>query len=296
MLLFSSPFLFGFSFLADLKNEKGNELYKKGQVGKARTEYAGAMKSDPKSPEIAYNLGNALYKEGAFKESLGAYEKGAKTQKDPSFLSKAFYNLGNSLYRNQDPAKAIEFYKQALRLDPRDEDAKYNLELLLKKTPPKDQDKQKDQQKQDQQQQKNQDQKKQDQGGSSGSEGKDQDKKDSKDEKPSEGQKSGGEEQEQSEPDEKQGEEQKKNEEPQGQEEQKKPGQDQGQDMNGAQGEEKEKEPAAGADEAKPKTEADLRTEQILSALENQEQQVLKFQNNPDNPRMRGRQTAEKDW
>ena len=114
----------GFKFIADLKNEKGNDLYKKGQLGKAKTAYQGALKSDPQSPEIAYNLGNALYKESAFKESLAAYQKAAKTQKDTAFDSKAFYNLGGAYYRNQDLSKAIESYQQALRLNPRDEDTK----------------------------------------------------------------------------------------------------------------------------------------------------------------------------
>ena len=100
-------FLCGFSFLSEFKNEKGNGFYKKGQINKAKSEYLGAMKSDPKSPEIAYNLGNALYKEGSFKESLNAYQKAAKTQKDSNFKVKAFYNLGNNLYRNQDLPKAI---------------------------------------------------------------------------------------------------------------------------------------------------------------------------------------------
>ncbi len=278
-VFFAFIFFCGFSFLSDIKNEKGNEFYKKGQVGKAKSEYLGAMKSDPKSPEIAYNLGNALYKEGSFKESLSAYQKAVNTQKDADFQAKVFYNHGNSLYRNQDLPKAIESYKQALRLNPRDEDAKYNLELLLKQMPKnQDQkkDQQKEQQKQDQPKQNQDQQQKQNESGGSGDEGEKQN--------PSgEGQQQQG----------KIGEKQDSSGsgEQQDQKDQKEEAKD-----NQGQGNEPDKQYIPGPEQAKPKSDADIRAEQLLSALENQEQQVLKFQNKPDNPQTRGRRVAEKDW
>ena len=72
------PFLCGFSFLSALKNEEGNKLYKKGQVGKAKNAYLSAQKSQPNSPEIAFNLGNAYYKEESFQDSLNSYKAAAK--------------------------------------------------------------------------------------------------------------------------------------------------------------------------------------------------------------------------
>ena len=309
-LLIFLPFWLGFAFLSDLQNEKGNDLFKKGQVGKAKSQYQSAFKSDPKSPEIAYNLGNALYKESSFKDSLSAYEKAARVPKDAAFQSKAFYNLGNALYRNQDLPKAIEFYKQALRLNPRDEDAKYNLELLLKQSPPKDQDKkqdkqdQKDQkQKQDKDQQQNKKDQKDDKGGSGGQGSKDQESKGG-------GEGESGEKKEQKDQGEPEkgefGNEEKKEEqkEPQPGEEEQPSGQGEKQDK-GPEQEEKEKQEkelaaqeqkAPSQSESAPKTDAQIRAEQILGALENQEQQVLKFQNDPNKPRARARRVTEKDW
>src|SRR3990167_3732103 len=89
------PFLCGFNFLSALKNEEGNKLYKKGQVGKAKSAYVGALKHEPESPEIAFNLGNAYYKEESFEESLNSYKAAAKDDRRPILQSKAFYNLGN---------------------------------------------------------------------------------------------------------------------------------------------------------------------------------------------------------
>src|SRR3990167_1734520 len=130
--------LCGFKFLSELQNEKANTFYKKGQVGKAKTEYAQALKTDPSSPQIAYNLGNALFRERIFKDSQAAYQKAGKPgpsdekTTDRFFRAKAHYNLGNSLYRQKNLPDAAEAYKKSLRSNPKDQDAKYNLELVLK--------------------------------------------------------------------------------------------------------------------------------------------------------------------
>ena len=48
--------------------------------------------------------------------------------------------------------------------------------------------------------------------------------------------------------------------------------------------------------EEKPKSDAEMRAEQILEALGNEEKQVLKFQSGEKNPRVVTRRTAGKDW
>ena len=57
----------------------------------------------------------------------------ANNSKDRSIQQKAYYNTGNSLYRTDRMQEAIQVYKKALDLNPRDMDAKFNLELLMKK-------------------------------------------------------------------------------------------------------------------------------------------------------------------
>src|SRR3989338_110093 len=175
VLLFLITFVCGFQFYSALQNEEGNKRYGKGQVGKAKSAYESALKSEPGSPEIAFNLGNAYYKGESFDKSLEAYKKAAEDKKSPLLQSKAFYNLGNSLFRRKETDKAAEFYKQALRLNTKDEDAKYNLELLSQR----ENEQQNQQQNQKQNQQQNQDKrdKKQNQSGSEGSGGQDQKKK-----------------------------------------------------------------------------------------------------------------------
>ena len=164
IIFFSMILLFcGFSPISEIKNERGNDFYKKGELGKARTEYRGALKSNPRQTAAHYNLGNTYYKEDAYDVASGAYEHAALGEKDALLKSKEYYNLGNSLFRQNQKDKAIEAYKNALRSNPADQDAKYNLELLTRKDDQKKDDQEKDDQKKDDQnkeEQKQEDQKK----------------------------------------------------------------------------------------------------------------------------------------
>ena len=97
----------------------------------------------------------------------------AGTTKDPIEQSKAYYNLGNSYLKSEKYQESVDAYKMALRQNPKDDDARYNLAYALAKLKAQQQknnqqnknqqnknEQNKDQQKKDQQQQKNQDQKK----------------------------------------------------------------------------------------------------------------------------------------
>ncbi|MGD8698915.1 MAG: tetratricopeptide repeat protein, partial [Gemmatimonadales bacterium] len=92
-----------------------------------------------------------------FERALDAYRE-AVEKGDPALEAKAWYNLGNALYRQQQLPEALEAYKQALRRDPGDVDAKHNLELVLEQLQqqqqpqPQDQEEQQDQQEEQQQQ------------------------------------------------------------------------------------------------------------------------------------------------
>ena len=130
---------------------KGNEAYKKQDFDKAAQAYQGALDKQPASDIGQYNLANALYKGKKMDEATSAYDKVAKNTKDRSFQQKAYYNEGVTLQQQQKLPECIDAYKQALRLNPEDQDARFNLQKALEQ--------QKQQQQQQQQQQKKQQQK-----------------------------------------------------------------------------------------------------------------------------------------
>lgn len=51
---------------------------------------------------------------------------------DDSIRQRAYYNLGNLMVATELPKMAVEMYQEALRLDPKDWGAKYNLEKLYR--------------------------------------------------------------------------------------------------------------------------------------------------------------------
>jgi hypothetical protein len=155
----------------------GNKEYKKENYTDAEVDYRQAISGNAHSIEGAYNLGNALYRQGKAKESLEQYQVVVSNEKDKSKLAKAYHNAGNVFMATAQQAKkenqeyseplkkSIEAYKNSLKNNPKDDETRYNLALaqkLLKDSEGqgggKDQNQDKDQDKQDQQQQ-NQDKK-----------------------------------------------------------------------------------------------------------------------------------------
>lgn len=74
--------------------------------------------------------GNKAYESKQYKKATQMYEH-ALTDGESSVLR---YNLGNAYYRLNDRANAILNYERALKLDPGNSDARYNLELVNEKS------------------------------------------------------------------------------------------------------------------------------------------------------------------
>ena len=170
-------------YVKNVKN--GNEAFANKDYMKALEEYHAAETDLPASPELEYNIAGALYGQGKYEEAVDKFTR-ALNSTDPALAAKAHYNLGNTYYRMQDYLKAIQSYEEALKINPKDMDAKFNLELarkMLKENSKPDQKNQQNQQnKQDQkskQDQQNQDQNKDKQDEQNGDQNdKNQDQKD----------------------------------------------------------------------------------------------------------------------
>lgn len=152
---------------------EGNSEYKAGRFHNAESAYKKSVEKAPQQFTGNYNLGNALYRQNKFEEASQQYLNATANNNVNELQSKAMYNMGNALLKNEKYAESIEAYKKALRLNPKDEDARYNLAYAQKKLQQQQQQDQnkdnkenkdkKDQQKKDQQQQDKKDQQKQDQ-------------------------------------------------------------------------------------------------------------------------------------
>jgi len=136
--------LLGFTVIGHAQKDQqlvvqGNDLYKKKQYEQAAQQYMKATDINGKNPKALYNLGNSLYKTKKTEGAQKAYDAAAETAKDPSSKSKAFYNKGVTLSGQKMLEESIQAYKQTLRLNPADEQARQNLQKALnelKKQPP----------------------------------------------------------------------------------------------------------------------------------------------------------------
>ncbi len=105
--------------------------------GRLAKEGEGAADEDLRTFAIAsFDMGAALYKKGEYQQAALALLKSISTKTttpDSTLRSEALYNLGNCFYQTDSLNQALKSYAAATLLNPDDEDAKYNLELVLRK-------------------------------------------------------------------------------------------------------------------------------------------------------------------
>ncbi|MGC9317446.1 MAG: tetratricopeptide repeat protein [Armatimonadota bacterium] len=159
-LLIAAPLLAGFTWPGTVEwlCTRGVAQYREGEYGEATEAFTRALQHDPENATLRYNRGAALYREGRMPEAAETLEAAAVAE-DTALRRDACYNLGNARFRQSDFEAAIEAYKEALRLDPDDMDAKHNLELAQRL---QEQRQQQERQQQDQEQKQDRDQQDQD--------------------------------------------------------------------------------------------------------------------------------------
>lgn len=125
----------------------GNERFLQGKYSEAVPFYQQILQKNNKNFDAWYNLGAAYYKSDKADEALATYDAVIKSSTDPKLVQKAWYNKGVVLTHQKKLLESIEAYKKALRLNPQDEDARFNLQKALEEL--------RKQQKQKKEQQKN---------------------------------------------------------------------------------------------------------------------------------------------
>ncbi len=127
-------FLFTKSLLAQPVNEiikTGNDLYKQKQYEEAEQEYRKALQSDSTNTVAQFNLGNSIYRSGKLSEASVVFNEVASKEKNNEMRSNSFYNEGVMLTKQQKLEESIEAYKNALRNNPSDKEARENLQKAL---------------------------------------------------------------------------------------------------------------------------------------------------------------------
>ena len=106
---------------------KGNRQFRKENFDRSVDLYMRALGADSTSFEAGYNLGNALFRSERYDTAEQTMMRAAadSTRSDTE-RAEAFYNLGNTQFMQKKLEQALESYRNSLRLNPSDMDAKYN--------------------------------------------------------------------------------------------------------------------------------------------------------------------------
>lgn len=153
--------------------KSGNKLYKAKKYAEAEVQYRKALEANPNSEIAQFNLASSLLKQdhvqpqpqqggeqqmsATMQEATGLLQQVAQASRNKRLASKASYDLGNIAYHQQNWEEAISNYKQALRKNPDNNDARYNLRLAQLKKQQQDKNKDKNNQNKNQNKDQNKD-------------------------------------------------------------------------------------------------------------------------------------------
>ena len=135
---------------------QGNRSFQKGDYEQAEVAYSKAVEKNDKNPQAHYNLGNALLAQKKDSAAIEQFQKSGQLETNPLRKAQSYHNIGVSCQQHKMYGEAIEAYKQALRLNPNDDETRYNLVLCKHEKEKQDQQNQQDQQQQQQKDQKDQ--------------------------------------------------------------------------------------------------------------------------------------------
>jgi Ca-activated chloride channel homolog len=140
---------------------QGNNEFSKSKYAESEVLYRKAIVKNT-VPDAQFNLGDALYKQDKFEDAGKSFIENANKVDDRAKKSNSYYNLGNSLLNSKKIEESIDAYKNSLKLNPGNMEAKYNLayaqDLLKQEQEQQQQQGQQQNQKKDQESQDKQDQ------------------------------------------------------------------------------------------------------------------------------------------
>jgi Ca-activated chloride channel homolog len=113
-------------------NRDGNRQYQSGNFASALEIYRRAEVLRPDLPALNYNAGNTLSRQNDFDRAVGEDQRAVHSS-DPEVQDRAYYSMGNAYVKSNQLREAADAYKSALRVNPSDVDAKYNLEIIQRR-------------------------------------------------------------------------------------------------------------------------------------------------------------------
>jgi Ca-activated chloride channel family protein len=121
---------------------QGNKQFHSGDYPGAEVSYRKAVEKNPKNPQATFNLGNALMAQKKDSAAIVQFESAARLETNPLRKAQSYHNMGVICQSHKMYGEAIEAYKNALRLNPDDDETRYNLVLCKHQKQKQDQNRQ----------------------------------------------------------------------------------------------------------------------------------------------------------
>jgi tetratricopeptide (TPR) repeat protein len=263
--IFSALLLVGIGDIAEINRLKkeAEQAYLNGNFSTAISHYHTLLDSFKVSDEnIRLNLANAYLQDKDTATAQQYYRQLANTP-DREVKSLAQQQMGIVAHQQQKLQEALQHFKEALKADPTNEDARYNYELLKKKL-----QEQQDQQENDQNQQKNDENQEQ-------QENKEQEKQDQNQQEQKQDQEQQKQDQQQQEQNQQEGQEQESENQQQQEQEKQQKEQNQGEQEEGESQEQKEEPIIPTAERLEDMNMSEEKARMILEAMRNNELQYI---------------------
>jgi len=122
--------------------QNGNKLYKEKKYNESLTEYNKALAGSSKDPVANYNLANAQFRTEKLDEAIESYDNTIDNSTDKDIREKSFYNKGVALSKQKKLEESIEAWKEALKINAEDTEARENLQKALQQQKQQQQDQQ----------------------------------------------------------------------------------------------------------------------------------------------------------
>lgn len=140
---------------------KGIELMEKDEYNQAEAAFREALKEKPNSFEAGYNLATALFRQEKYEDAVVQLQATVPFAANDEQLAKLYHNMGNGFLYGQQLDNSIDAYKKSLRLNPLDDQTRYNLIAAMKLKDKQEEQQQEEQQEQEQEQHQEQQQEQQ---------------------------------------------------------------------------------------------------------------------------------------
>ncbi|NRA10656.1 MAG: tetratricopeptide repeat protein [Crocinitomicaceae bacterium] len=119
----------GISFSQEWRDtlEVARKEYKKENYKKALNYYKSAQRKAPEEIDLSDEIGQSAYRSGDFETAEKIFQQNRNNKRTNKSRAENNHNIGNARMRSKNYEGAVEAYKDALRLNPKDEKTRYNL-------------------------------------------------------------------------------------------------------------------------------------------------------------------------